>query len=264
MNEDFLQFPENESLDFKRELNLSDKSQKGKLLRTIMAIANSSEYHGYIIVGVDDNRTIIGVNGNHEETIQQLCCDYTRPKVKITYSEREIDNKKIVILQIDSKEKPYEFSKSIADYKEYDVFIRHGSITRRASTKDIIEAYKSVQIFKETKRPSYPQKQSQLDSDISKNIEYITKLKSKEKEINEKIERKNREISSIEFSGVLFYEDEEDTDEKKIEVAVEREKKLKQAQAGLKELEEELSSNKLEHGRTLRENKALMDYKYMR
>src|SRR5262245_45761486 len=75
---------ENESLDFKRKLHLDSKIDKGEFVKDVISIANSAtDNRGHIVIGIDDDKTPIGVDKIEEERIQQIVQSYIRPIINV-------------------------------------------------------------------------------------------------------------------------------------------------------------------------------------
>lgn len=77
--------PEGLQLDFKQNL-----SSQSKIAKTIVAFANTAG--GTIVIGVSDNRKLIGVDIEEEKyMVEESVKNYCNPPVALTYDIYEID-----------------------------------------------------------------------------------------------------------------------------------------------------------------------------
>ena len=121
---------EDSTIEFKRQL-----TDKKKLADEIVAFANTSG--GVILIGVDNNSTIFGINRQDldrtEETVMEICWDIIHPKVFIVTDKRRIDDKNL--LKIDVPRSQY-VHRSSNGY-----FVRHGSSKRKMSTEQSVRSF---------------------------------------------------------------------------------------------------------------------------
>jgi len=135
---------ESQRVDFKRELDLSTAKGKSELVKDIIAFANSAPTGGYLLVGVDDDKSIVGVNAIEEERIQQIAATYINPSVDLHCALVPINFPKqafIGVIEVKARRRPYKFARSIGSFKQNEVFVRHGSIVLKAAPEDIIEMH---------------------------------------------------------------------------------------------------------------------------
>jgi len=131
---ELLRKQESKTLEFKRELNNSNKE---KVLQTIIAFANGSG--GNIVFGIDDDRRIIGVENPFEleEKLSNITFDSISPTIRIDAVFITEQNKTLVIIKIPlGIETPYYLKNK---GMENGTYIRVGSSTRLAS-KEIIKS----------------------------------------------------------------------------------------------------------------------------
>jgi len=131
---ELLRKQESKTLEFKRELNNSNKE---KVLQTIIAFANGSG--GNIVFGIDDDRRIIGVENPFEleEKLSNITFDSISPAIRIDAVFITEQNKTLVIIKIPlGIETPYYLKNK---GMENGTYIRVGSSTRLAS-KEIIKS----------------------------------------------------------------------------------------------------------------------------
>lgn len=89
-------------LDFKKQI-----TSFNKIAKTIVSFANHKG--GKILIGVNDNKTIHGINADEEQhMIEQACSFYCKPEPDIEFKEWNERGK--IVLEVDVKEgnqKPY-------------------------------------------------------------------------------------------------------------------------------------------------------------
>ena len=120
---------ESDELEFKRDV----PSEKVKLLKTVCAFANCNG--GRIIVGVDDNHTVVGVDGMSAfkladqlvDTISSGCT----PQIPVTSEVASVDGKTVIVLTVQmGLHCPY-FVRSLGK--------RNGTFVRVAATSRIVD-----------------------------------------------------------------------------------------------------------------------------
>lgn len=130
---------ESTDVDFKLKLNLESKSDKAEFAKDIIALANTTQEKGYLIIGVSNNKEIVGIELLSEEKLQQICYHYISPKVNLSCSLLNYKDKRLGVIEIDSHGKPFEISRDVSNLKQHDVFIRFGTITQKAPTQEILK-----------------------------------------------------------------------------------------------------------------------------
>ena len=117
---------EDSTIEFKREMPRRDN-----MADEIAAFANDEG--GVILIGVDDNRVIIGLEQQEldsvENTIVEICRDSIEPTVRIFTEKLRIDDKNI--LKIDVRRS------SFVHQTSNGYFIRHGSSKREMTTEQL-------------------------------------------------------------------------------------------------------------------------------
>ncbi|MFI5220060.1 MAG: helix-turn-helix domain-containing protein [Bacteroidia bacterium] len=93
---------ENEMLDFKKEI-----TDVNKIAKTIVSFANHKG--GTILVGVNDDKTLHGVNAEEEKHMLNRAAElYCNPQIEIEMSEHAVGKKSILEVVIPSgTQKPY-------------------------------------------------------------------------------------------------------------------------------------------------------------
>ena len=132
-----------ERIDFKKGWNPED------VVHSICAFANDLDnfYGGYIIIGIDDNRNVIGIDVDKYDLLQKEVVRYCKKCIEPSYIPvidlLDYQNKKIVVLWCPAgSNKPYRCYENV--YKEkkdtrYFAYVRKGSLTLVASRYEEIE-----------------------------------------------------------------------------------------------------------------------------
>ncbi len=117
--------PEGKLLEYKRDLSSPDQA-----LTSIIAFANSAG--GLLVVGVADDRTVVGVADPllEEERLSNLISDTIRPQLMPSIELLPVGNKTILVARISlGSQPPYHLKKA----GRYDgTYVRVGSSDRRA------------------------------------------------------------------------------------------------------------------------------------
>ena len=135
---------ENEQVDFKRVLDLSSAKGKAEFIKDIISIANSTSEGGYLLIGIEDNMSIIGSSLVEEERIQQLVQTYITPAIMVRCDNIPLASSgflSVSTIHIKPTSRPHKVARGIESLLQNDVFIRHGSITARASPEEIIRMH---------------------------------------------------------------------------------------------------------------------------
>ena len=80
---------ENVQIEFKRELELTVARSKAEFIKDVIALANTAQDTGYLLVGVDDNKMLIGTRPLEEE---QIVVSGKREPVRIIFRTRDVLN----------------------------------------------------------------------------------------------------------------------------------------------------------------------------
>lgn len=124
---------ESRKLEFKREIPSSDK-----IIKTAIAFSNSQG--GYLIIGVEDNNKIVGIDEEHilksEENISNTIYDNCYPSIIPEIYSVKIEKKFLIVCYFyPSSQKPHYIRQK---GKMKGCYIRLGS-SNRLATQDIIE-----------------------------------------------------------------------------------------------------------------------------
>jgi predicted HTH transcriptional regulator len=152
---------ENSTVEFKRKF-----SSPEKIAKEMIAFANSKG--GQILFGVDDDRTIVGVESEKGELelIDTAARFYCKPEINYEYEIASIKKKDVVIVHIpESKNKPHKLlSGNLED--EIKVYIRYND-------KSILASRETINILKGTNPKSHPVKVNfgQIEKSLMKYLE---------------------------------------------------------------------------------------------
>ena len=131
-----IQQGENSSIEFKNAQVKPDT-----LAKEIVAFANF--LGGYILLGVEDNGNISGLNQNqnYEEWCINIARNNVQPAINIFYKQIEIENRQVGVLEIPKgKDKPYQTN-------NYKFLIRVGSTNRVASIQELMQLFQQSGMF---------------------------------------------------------------------------------------------------------------------
>jgi len=115
-----------------------------KMAKEIIAFANTSG--GYVIIGVDDNRNIVGVESEKTETelINETINNYCEPKIDISFEYFDIFGKEVVLVVIpESKNKPHR----IQDYKS-EMDIQTSQVYVRVNDKSVPASKEMIRVLR--------------------------------------------------------------------------------------------------------------------
>lgn len=150
--------PESNTLEFKIEL-----PQKGQIIKTIIGFCN--QFGGRLIIGVDDNRNIIGINPDEIDLVKDQLADSiyksTTPSIiPLIYTE-SINNKILLIIEVSRGMQPPYFitNKGLNN----GTYIRLGASTVKAKNDFINELRWSSRGLSFDQLPAYQAKIIDLD-----------------------------------------------------------------------------------------------------
>jgi predicted HTH transcriptional regulator len=111
---DLIRCGENEKVDFKKSI-----TNLYKIARTMVAFANQKG--GQMLVGVDDQKQIIGVQAEEEKYMLSQAADlYVAPPIHIIFEEIEIEKNVVLVVNIpEGKEKSYLARNEQDEWKMY-------------------------------------------------------------------------------------------------------------------------------------------------
>lgn len=139
---------ENLYIEFKQRF-----SSYEKIAKEMIAFANTSG--GVIIFGVDDDKSIYGVESEKSETalVEETAKNYCEPPLQIQVSYFEIEHKELVVVEIpESSNKPHRLQdyKPSIDINDANVYVRVGEKSVFAS-KEMIKVLQNQVKKKELK-----------------------------------------------------------------------------------------------------------------
>jgi hypothetical protein len=112
---------EHEGIDFKRELHLRTKPDKAEFVKDIISIANSAPNNsGYLIVGVDDDGTVVGTNRLDEGQIRSTVDTYIQPSIvlRCLYVPVQVPGCPLVeAIEIEGMDRPYKVARDLEQAK---------------------------------------------------------------------------------------------------------------------------------------------------
>ena len=136
---DLIEEGENLNCEFKRKFSTPEK-----IAKEMIAFANTTG--GYILFGIDDNRSVYGVESEKTETelISDTAQNYCEPPLEIHIEYMELYGKEIVIVVIpESQNKPHR----IQDYqKNFD--INKAVVMIRVADKSIQASKEMIRIMR--------------------------------------------------------------------------------------------------------------------
>lgn len=145
---------ENERIEFKRELDLGTTRGKSEFIKDVISIANSASNSGYILVGVDDDKLIVGINALEEERIQQIAHTYITPSVVLRCSLVPMTTpsfSSVGVIEIKATNRPHKVARAISKLNQDDVFVRRGSVVSKASPEEIIRM-RETRLYREARQ----------------------------------------------------------------------------------------------------------------
>ena len=143
---------EDQTLELKQTLDLTDRPSRAEIARDIAAMANREG--GYIVVGVVDARhraspdlhaAVTGWSGDVDETERQLrtiLTDFCDPPPRIDVSaflEPHTSRTLLVIHVHRSHARPHAISRSSGSIQRHEIWVRDGSMVRIATREEIEE-----------------------------------------------------------------------------------------------------------------------------
>lgn len=131
-----LQQGENNAVEFKS----AGVSVDG-LAKEIVAFANT--LGGSILIGVEDNGSISGVNNapQIEEWVTNICRQNVIPPIQVTINIERSDNSDVIHIEVPKgKDKPYQTNKS-------QYLVRVGTTNRTASPQELLRLFQQAGVF---------------------------------------------------------------------------------------------------------------------
>lgn len=136
---DLIEEGENIQCEFKRKFSTPEK-----IAREMIAFANTKG--GIMLFGVDDDKSIVGVESEKEtaELVIDVAKNFCEPSLDVTLDYKEVDGKEIVIASIpESTYKPHR----LQDYKS-DMDINTAIVTIRVNDKSVQASKEMIRILR--------------------------------------------------------------------------------------------------------------------
>ena len=130
---------ENIQCEFKRKFSTPEK-----IAREMIAFANTKG--GYILFGVDDDKSIVGVDSEKEvsELVKDVALNFCEPHLDYQVEYKELDGKEIVIVNVsESINKPHR----IQDYLN-ELDINSAVVTVRVNDKSVQASKEMIRILR--------------------------------------------------------------------------------------------------------------------
>lgn len=156
---------ENIQCEFKRKFSTPEK-----IAREMIAFANTKG--GYILFGVDDDKSIVGVESEKETTelVKDVALNYCEPAINYFVEYNEVNGKEIVIVNVpESSTKPHR----LQDYKNL-LDINNAIVTIRVNDKSVQASKEMIRILR-SQTNQQPLKKYMLGSNEKTVFEYLAK-----------------------------------------------------------------------------------------
>lgn len=130
---------ENSTCEFKRKFSTPEK-----IARELIAFANTKG--GYLIIGVDDDKEIVGVESEKAEAelINDAALNYCEPPININIDYIEIKGKEVLVIEVpESDNKPHR----LQDYLN-ELDINNSIVTLRVNDKSIQASKEMIRILR--------------------------------------------------------------------------------------------------------------------
>lgn len=156
------QLGEGNTLEYKRNTDKLDS-----ILKSVSAFANTAG--GIILIGVEDNGTIVGVSdiGKIQEQLSNSISNRIKPQLIPEITVTDINNKSVISVQIEHAPGPYYLSDK---GEEKGVYIRVGNSNRLAGPEVIAEIKRSNNYSSFDKAPCDDVTETDLDKALVKSI----------------------------------------------------------------------------------------------
>lgn len=130
---------ENIHCEFKRKF-----SSHEKIAREMIAFANTKG--GYLLIGIDDNKDIVGVESEKSESelVKDVANNFCEPPLDFNIDYMDMNGKEVVIVEVpESNKKPHR----LQDYKK-DFDINKAIVTIRVKDKSVQASKEMVRILR--------------------------------------------------------------------------------------------------------------------
>jgi predicted HTH transcriptional regulator len=130
---------ENLTCEFKRKFSTTEK-----IVREMIAFANTKG--GYLIIGVDDDKKIVGVESEKAEAelIYDAAKNFCEPPLDVKIDYVEVKGKEVVVVEVfESENKPHR----IQDYLD-DLDVNKSVVTIRVNDKSVQASKEMIRLLK--------------------------------------------------------------------------------------------------------------------
>lgn len=145
--------------DFKLLLDLSSKVNQAEFAKDLMSLVNVSDSlgkRGYLLLGVEDDGTITGLQASlSHQKLQQAADNYCQPPVIFTYREVLVDGRLVGVITLPrSYRKPHKIKRQYGpdqdgrSYPEHTVYTRHLSQVVKASPEEVVALDREAEILR--------------------------------------------------------------------------------------------------------------------
>jgi predicted HTH transcriptional regulator len=205
---DLIEEGENLTCEFKRKFSTSEK-----IAREMIAFANTKG--GYLIIGVDDDKDIVGVESEKAEAelIQDAALSFCEPPLNIKIDYVEVKGKEVVVVEIfESESKPHRIQDYLneLDVNKSVVTIRVNDKSVHAS-KEMIRLMKSQSAELSLKKYSIGTNEKAVFEFLEKNEKISVKELSSYVNISER--RASRTLVKLVRASLLFLHTKDNGDE---------------------------------------------------
>lgn len=205
---DLIEGGETLSCEFKRKFSTQEK-----IAREMMAFANTKG--GYLIIGVDDDKKIVGVESEKTESelILDVAKNYCEPPLNVQIDYVEIKGKEVVVVEVpESTKKPHRLQDYLneLDINSSVVPIRVNDKSVQAS-KEMIRILKAQSTQMQLKKYSIGTNEKVVFEYLDKNEKISVKELSSFTNISER--RASRTLVKLVRANLLFVHTKDNGDE---------------------------------------------------
>ncbi len=188
---------ENTNLEFKRTID-----NPYKIARTLAALANTSG--GFLLVGIDDDKTIVGINSEIKEIekIYLACTELIVPILEVSYQVLVLESKAIIVIKVPKTDIGLYTSKQPDQSLGIYVRAKDKTIPIGKSSANMM-AKENLKVVSTVEKNELIVKNLMIY--LQKNERITTKLLAKITNISE--HRANRVLMNLTQKGVLLYLD---------------------------------------------------------
>lgn len=135
---ELIELGESLNVEFKQRFSTHEK-----IAKSLIAFANTSG--GYLLIGVDDDRSIYGILSEKSDTelIKETAGKYCVPPVNCNIYSYEIENKEVMVVEIpESNSKPHR----IQDYKT-NIDLNTAQVYVRVNDKSVLASKEMIKLM---------------------------------------------------------------------------------------------------------------------